>query len=60
MKVKLFDRYGGVKPGTYECVEENYDHLTIKWRGKTICIPANLFEKDDRVYEEVFMQPSSL
>lgn len=49
MTIKLYDRWGGIKPGVYRCVAENYDHKVIMWRGKQYCVPANLFEPDKRV-----------
>lgn len=52
MKVKLYDRWGGMKPDSYECVSKNYDHYVVKWRGKLYCVPSNLFTPDPRVYTE--------
>lgn len=49
MVVKLYDRWGGIKPGEYTCVAKNYDHYVIRWRGKNYCVPSNLFFADPRV-----------
>lgn len=53
MLVHLFEKYGEMKPGDYNCVKENYDHLVVRWHGTNYCVPKNLFTQDDRIYEQI-------
>jgi hypothetical protein len=47
MTKHLYTRYGGMKPGTYKIVQEEYDYYVVKWRGHLCNVPKNLFEHDD-------------
>lgn len=47
--------YEPLTPGTnYKILQEGRDYYRINWRGKSLCVPKNVFEgRLDRKYEKV-------